>query len=276
MGCKAEAASRGRSDAKPCGRQWATLFRHRFPQSGRSPAGLKPPAGAQCSSPSSGSRAISSRSRDRCHGAGLRPRSGLARRCQPVHASFNNTSIDDEATSRSSRGCRSPQQSARGTMLAGHIAKTNSARPPRRLQSGALRCAPWRGTICISQRVMCTITIIGSARVCFRKTTVQRSAASHLRRRIAWISRQIAVLRDVFDCAHREHRAFAPCASARGALHALLGGTRIAYRFTQSEIVNRVAHLRGAGGGRHSAADQVHRFNSPRSLSRLEGNACWG
>lgn len=180
MGCKAEAASRGRSGAKPCGRQWATLFHHRFPQSGGSPAGLKPPAGQQRSSPSFGSRAISSRSRDRCHDAGPRPRSGLARRSLPVRASFIDTPIDDAATSRSSRGCRSPQQSAGGTMLARHIAKTDSARPPRRLQSGALRCARWRGTICISQRVMCTITIIRSARVCFRKTTVQRSVASHL------------------------------------------------------------------------------------------------
>lgn len=146
--------------------------------------------------------------RDRCHDAGLRPQSGLSRRFQPVRASFNNTSIDDEATSRSSRGCRSPQQSAGGKMLARHIPKTDSARPPRRLQPRALRCARWRGTICMSHHVMCTITIIRSARVCFRKTTVQRSAASHLRRRVARISQQIAVLRDVFGGAHRAHRAF--------------------------------------------------------------------
>lgn len=175
MGCKAEAASRGRSGAKPCGRQWATRFHHRFPQSGGSPAGLKPPAGEQVTVVRlQGDLVALAGPMSR---AGPRPRSGLARGTLPVRASFIGTPIDDAATSRSSRGCRSPPQSAGGTS---HIAKTDSARPPRRLRSEALRCARWRGTICISQRVMCTITIIRSARVCFRKTTVQRSVASHL------------------------------------------------------------------------------------------------
>jgi len=207
MGCKAEAASRGRSGAKPCGRQWATLFRHRFPQSGRSPAGLKPPAGQQRRPPSAGSRAISSRS----SGTDVTtPVCSLDRVSRGVINLCALLSITPPSTMRLPRDHReAPTVTER---------RRNNARTPHRqdrqraavetIESRALRCARWRGTTCISQRVMCTITIIRSARVCFRKTTVQRSVASHLRRRIARISRQIAVLRDVFDYAHREHRAF--------------------------------------------------------------------